>query len=163
MTACVGSCGVVWCGVGVVSYDCLCWFVWCGGVMTMQPDSGVSCVVLGSTSGPDTRQQSSLSLSLSHTHTPPPLTHTYTNTQEEYPNVIRIENLLVSLPTDEDLKRAYYEETQAFLQRQRARLQVRVFVGYFGWVLVGLDVCWLVGGCFGWWVGGVGRGLFGGV
>ncbi len=35
-----------------------------------------------------------------------------------------MENLLLSVPTDEDLRRAYLEDAQAFLQRQQARLEV---------------------------------------
>ena len=46
--------------------------------------------------------------------------------------MVRMENLLLSVPTDEDLRRAYYEDTQAFLQRQRARIQVRVRFGRVG-------------------------------
>lgn len=47
--------------------------------------------------------------------------------------MVRMENLLLSVPTDEDLRRAYYEDTQAFLQRQRARIQVRgVWWGVLG-------------------------------
>lgn len=61
--------------------------------------------------------------------------------------MIRMENLLLSVPTDEDLRRAYYEDTQAFLQRQRARIQVGQGVGV---------LC--VGGCVG---GGAGLGWCG--
>ena len=54
--------------------------------------------------------------------------------------MIRMENLLLSVPTDEDLRRAYYEDTQAFLQRQRARIQVG------GWMCVGGrgELSWVV-------------------
>jgi hypothetical protein len=48
--------------------------------------------------------------------------------QEEYPNVIRAENLVASVPNDEDLRRVYYWRNQDFLRRKRNRLQVRVSV-----------------------------------
>ncbi|EWM25237.1 protein c kinase isoform a [Nannochloropsis gaditana] len=43
--------------------------------------------------------------------------------QEEYPNVIRAENLLASIPNDDDLRRVYYQENQNFLRKKRERVQ----------------------------------------
>lgn len=45
--------------------------------------------------------------------------------QEEYPNVIRAENLIQSVPNDEDLRRLYYHENQDFLRHKRDQMQVR--------------------------------------
>jgi hypothetical protein len=44
--------------------------------------------------------------------------------KEEYPNVIRAENLLASIPNDDDLRRVYYQENQNFLRKKRERVQV---------------------------------------
>jgi len=49
--------------------------------------------------------------------------------KEEYPNVIRAENLLASIPNDDDLRRVYYQENQNFLRKKRERVQV----GKGGW------------------------------
>lgn len=52
----------------------------------------------------------------------------------------RAENLLASIPNDEDLRRAYHQDNQAFLRRQRARIQARTYMhACDGW----MDVCLL--------------------
>lgn len=44
--------------------------------------------------------------------------------QDEYPNVIRAENLLASIPNDDDLRRAYQQENQIYLRKKKERVQV---------------------------------------
>lgn len=57
--------------------------------------------------------------------------------QDEYPNVIRMENLVASVPNDEDLRlRVYRWEHQAFLRSKRDRQQVgnrSRWWWWFGW------------------------------
>lgn len=43
--------------------------------------------------------------------------------QDEYPNVIRAENLLASIPNDDDLRRAYQQENQIYLRKKKERVQ----------------------------------------
>jgi hypothetical protein len=46
--------------------------------------------------------------------------------QQEFPNVIRADNMVASVPSDEDLRRVYYWENTDFLRHKKSRLQVGV-------------------------------------
>jgi len=43
---------------------------------------------------------------------------------KEFPNVIRCDNLLASIPNDEDLRKVYYWEIQEYQRLKRDGLQV---------------------------------------
>lgn len=45
--------------------------------------------------------------------------------QAEYPNVIRCDNLVASIPDDDDLRKAYHWETMTYQKKRKEQKQVR--------------------------------------
>jgi hypothetical protein len=72
-------------------------------------------------SAPRTSSLPSLTTTTSTLTTPPSLPP---SPKDEYPNVIRAENLLASIPNDDDLRRAYQQENQIYLRKKKERVQV---------------------------------------